>query len=513
MTNHPLFVTSDRCVACHNGLVSPSGEDLSIGPEWRSGMMANAARDPYWHAAVRREVLDHPQAQAAIENECSTCHMPMMRFQEKAGGRKGEVFLHLPVISAKAPASAMAADGVSCSLCHQIQPDGLGSAASFTGGFVVDTKKPAEQREIYGQYDVDKGHRRIMSSSSSFVPTRAAHLDSSEFCASCHTLFTHSLNAAGESIATLPEQVPYLEWRHSGYRGTNSCQSCHMPRVETPVAITSVMGQPRSGFLRHNFQGGNFFMLKTLNSYREELGVAARSQELDHAASRTIEHLQQSSARVAVPEARISGDRLEATVRVESLAGHKLPTAYPSRRVWLHTTVQDREGKVLFDSGALTPEGAIAGNDNDQNGGRYEPHYERIEDPEQVQIYEAIMVDPDDQVTTGLLTGVRYVKDNRILPRGFDKKSAPADVGVYGPAGQDADFTGGEDRLAYSIQLRGAPGPYRLKTELWYQPVGYRWAHNLSAKDSEETKRFVAYYKSMAPASAVMLTGATVEVR
>jgi hypothetical protein len=475
-------------------------------------MMANAARDPYWHAAVRREVLDHPQARADIENECSTCHMPMMRFQEAAGGRKGEVFLHLPVIAANTPASLSAADGVSCSLCHQIQPEGLGSPATFTGRFVVDTTKAPEQREIYGQYDVDKGHRRIMSSSSSFIPTRAVHLETSEFCASCHTLFTHSLNAAGESIATLPEQVPYLEWRHSGYRGTNSCQSCHMPRVERPVAITSVMGEPRSDFLRHNFLGGNFFMLRTLNAYREELGVLAKPQDLNHAASRTIEHLQQSSARVTVQEARLSGDRLEATVQVESLAGHKLPTAYPSRRVWLHTTVQGRDGKVIFDSGALTQEGVIAGNDNDQNSGRFEPHYERIEDPGQVQIYETIMVGPHDEVTTGLLTGVRYVKDNRILPRGFDKKSAPADVAVHGSAAQDTDFTGGEDRLMYSVPLGAAPGPYRLEVELWYQPIGYRWAHNLTEKDSEETKRFVAYYKTMAPASAVMLTKAAIEV-
>jgi len=512
-TSHPLFVTSDRCVACHNGLVTEAGEDISIGPEWRSGMMANSARDPYWHAAVRREVLDHPKAQSAIENECSTCHMPMMGFQEKAAGRKGHVFLHLPAISVNTPASVAAVDGVSCSLCHQVRPDGLGSDASFTGGFVVDRQTAPEKREVYGQYDVEPGHRRIMSSSSSFVPTRAAHLESSEFCATCHTLFTHSLNSAGETIATLPEQVPYLEWRHSGYRGTNSCQSCHMPRLESPTAITSVLGQPRSGFVRHNFQGGNFFMLRTLNAFREDLGVQARPQELDHAASRTIEHLQKSSARVALEEAKVSGDRLQAAVRIESLAGHKLPTAYPSRRVWLHVSLRDRDGKLVFDSGAITPEGIIKGNDNDSDANRYEPHYEKIDDPDQVQIYEAVMVGADGRVTTGLLTGVRYVKENRIPPRGFDKQSSPPDVMVHGSAATDPNFTGGEDVVEYAIPLRQAPGPYRLQAELWYQPVGYRWAQNLGQTESAETKRFVGYYKKMAPASAVLLASTSAEVR
>ena len=65
----PLFSASDRCLACHNGMTTPSGEDVSIGSAWRASIMANAARDPYWQAAVRREVIDHPQATATIEDE------------------------------------------------------------------------------------------------------------------------------------------------------------------------------------------------------------------------------------------------------------------------------------------------------------------------------------------------------------------------------------------------------------------------------------------------------------
>ena len=84
-----LFQTSDRCFACHNGLSTSTGEDISIGFSWRPTMMANSARDPYWQAGVRRESIDHPESKAVIEDECSKCHMPMARFQSKFGGREG----------------------------------------------------------------------------------------------------------------------------------------------------------------------------------------------------------------------------------------------------------------------------------------------------------------------------------------------------------------------------------------------------------------------------------------
>src|SRR5688572_31282580 len=61
-----LFKTSDECVACHNGLRTSDNEDVSIGTMWRSTMMANSARDPYFHAGLRREVIDHPSHAAEI---------------------------------------------------------------------------------------------------------------------------------------------------------------------------------------------------------------------------------------------------------------------------------------------------------------------------------------------------------------------------------------------------------------------------------------------------------------
>src|SRR5262249_22765935 len=66
-----LSQTSVGCFACHNGLSTAGGEDISIGFNWRPTMMANSARDPYWQAGVRRETIDHPKAKAEIQDECS----------------------------------------------------------------------------------------------------------------------------------------------------------------------------------------------------------------------------------------------------------------------------------------------------------------------------------------------------------------------------------------------------------------------------------------------------------
>jgi hypothetical protein len=136
---HPgaLFLRSHECMACHNGLTTPTGEDVSIGISWRASMMANSSRDPYWQAGVRREILDHPKAADEIEDECAVCHMPMSRMKARAANRHGEIFAHLPVGARTSEDDRLAADGVSCTVCHQIGPERLGTRESFNGRFVL----------------------------------------------------------------------------------------------------------------------------------------------------------------------------------------------------------------------------------------------------------------------------------------------------------------------------------------------------------------------------------------
>ena len=213
-------------MACHNGLTTSTGEDVSIGASWRASMMANSSRDPYWQAGVRRETIDHPEVAGALQDECATCHMPMARTEAHAEGKEDGVFKHLPPSNDPfdgARADRLAHDGVSCALCHQITDKNLGTESSFTGGYVVSPpqapakKGQAVERPVFGPFKIEKGLSTVMQSTTDFQPTEATHIRQSELCATCHTLITKAFGPKGEVIGELPEQVMFLEWKHSAY--------------------------------------------------------------------------------------------------------------------------------------------------------------------------------------------------------------------------------------------------------------------------------------------------------
>ena len=507
------FHTSDRCFACHNELTTPTGRDVSIGINWRSSIMANSARDPYWQASVRRETLDHPEAKSDIEDECSVCHMPIARYEAKERGQKGEVFSHLP-FDANPKDSAAAEDGVTCSVCHQISSAKLGTRDSFNGGFVVATPPDKNHRAEYGPFVIPAGEQHVMNTSTGgFLPTQAEHIRDSALCGSCHQLYTTARGPGGKAIGYLPEQMPYLEWLHSDYPSKSTCQACHMPEVHEELRISSVLGEKRTGMHQHVFVGGNFLMQRMLDRYSHDLDVAALPQELTNAAEGTLDFLQTQSARIEIRKLEVSSGKLEAEVFVQNLTGHKLPTAYPSRRAWLHFLVRDRDGRIVFESGGLNPDGSIKGNSNDADPDRYEPHRSEITSGDQVEIYESILKDSNGHVTTGLIAAVGYLKDNRLLPSGFDKNTAEKDIAVVGEAADDPRFTAGGDLQRYSVTTGEAQGPFKVEVELWYQPVGFRWAHNLAPYRAEETQRFVGYYESLSAASATVLAHAEAGTR
>ena len=283
-----------------------------------------------------------------------------------------------------------------------------------------------------------------------------------------------------------------------------------MPQVNEPVAITAIYGQPREGMHSHVFVGANFVMQGMLNAHRDELSVAAQPSELSEAAARTRAYLETEAARVSIRGLEQGDGKVGFEVLAENLGGHKLPTAYPARRAWLHVTVYDRDGKGVFESGALNKDGSIVGNDNDADSRRFEPHYREITRSDEVEIYESILKDAQGRVTTGLLSAVEYYKDNRLLPAGFDKTTASNHVKPVGDAMEDPGFTGKGSVVQFAVRTNAAAGPFAIEVQLMYQPIVFRWAHNLGAYDAAEPKRFVGYFDEAANSSAVVLATARV---
>ena len=193
--------------------------------------------------------------------------------------------------------------------------------------------------------------------------------------------------------------------------------------------------------------------------------------------------------------ALLSDSTLEVTVDVTNLAGHKFPSGLPSRRAWLHVTVADAAGNILFESGAHAND-RISGNDAVEGPLEFEPHYELITSPDQVQIYEPITLNSDGEVTYTLLRAWEYAKDNRLLPAGFNKDNAAGtDIGVYGIAENDADFIGGSDQVVYEVDVSGASGGLTVSVELLFQTLSYPFVQDLKTTRTDLVQRFTNLYK------------------
>ena len=503
------FMGPSICTLCHIGLIDQSGKDVSMPSDWRSTMMAHAAIDPVWQAKVSSEVARNPELQEVIEQKCVTCHMPMATTQSLAEG--------LPVkglddgfFDPVHPYHAAGIDGVSCTLCHQVTEENLGSMESFSGHYVIDTSTIAPNRIIYGPYQNPVAMQ--MRNHTGYIPAYGEHMLSAEHCATCHNLYTPFVDSEGNILGEFPEQTAYTEWQNSEFGAqTQSCQSCHMPLADGAVTISQMpmMLTAREPFFQHYFVGGNTFMLEILANWGGDLEVSASQEEFNETIARVEQQLSQNTASLNLEELSLSGDRLEAEFQIHVFTGHKFPTSIPTRRAWLHVVVKDSNNQIVFESGKQNPDGSIDGNDADLDPLAFEPHYELITQPDQVQIYEGIMQNSDKEVTYTLLRAGSFAKDNRLLPIGADKKNLPADIAVYGLAAQDPDFIGGGDSVRYQVDTSGYEGPFTVSVELLYQTLSYRFVQDLLQDKTELTERFGAYY-AMSDKTAAIVDSLTV---
>ncbi|MGC4051154.1 MAG: multiheme c-type cytochrome [Paludibaculum sp.] len=399
-----------------------------VGPSylWKDSMMAHAAQDPYWRAKVAYETSLAPAESTEIEDKCLRCHAPADEYPKRVRGEQ----LRLTGLTESGR------EGVTCTVCHQIERTGLGRAESFTGSFQLGTKD-----RVYGPFA--DPFVMPMLHHTGYTATEAVHVQEAAFCGTCHTVITHPRGGTGEFV----EQAPFLEWLASEYpqRGT-TCQNCHMPALEAaqyiahrPPGGAFPPTSPRAPFAQHLFAGGNALVPGLLGN--REMESRAR-QQLSRALKLEV-------------NARLADDGVRVEVVVTNLTGHKLPTAFPSRQLWIHLRVKNDEGQVVFESG-----------DWDRDSG------ELVRGAE-LAVFEAEYSDGKGRPTVSLLEAAHYRKDTRIPPSGF-RTSRLAEAGLQrfdiSPVAVPGNMTlqPGSALIRYKLRLGG---PLQVEAEALFRTI------------------------------------------
>lgn len=481
------FAGSGNCVACHESapgvFEDAAGNNISPVNLWMGSMMANSSKDPYWQAKVSAEVDEYPELAAIIEDKCNTCHTPMGRTEAIFNGEDGYSF-------ADAMNDPLSMDGVSCTACHQIQPDNFGTPESFSGEYEIKQLK-----ELYGPYQ--NPNTGPMAAFTGFTPVYSEHVQQSELCATCHTLYTPFIDNEGAIAGYFPEQTPYLEWKNSDFHTDNtSCQDCHMVTHEVSTKISSRPGfiGPRTPIYGHEFLGANVFMTKILQNNKDLTNAQFTDTQFNE---KLVAHEEFMNSAIDLKiDATDNMGEILIELEVINNAGHKFPTGFPSREAWINLQVLDKGDNLVFESGKLLEDGSIQGEDSD-----YEPHHDVIESENQVQIYQAIMKDVDDKVTFTLLRGSSYIKDNRIPPKGFKKDHTDyTDAAIVGEADKDPNFNkvssdaSGSDLIRYNIPVENSLDNYKIIAKLYYRTISKKFADELFNHSTEKVNSFKAMY-------------------
>jgi hypothetical protein len=255
----------------------------------------------------------------------------------------------------------------------------------------------------------------------------------------------------------------------------------------------------RSPFGLHHIAGGNVFMQRIFDQNLAELGITADAKHIDSTLNRTLRMLQDMSIELIVAETDRTPDTLFLEIELKNKTGHKLPTGFPSRRIFLEVITISELDDTLFHSGKTNYNGALLHEDVP-----YENHHRLIDSEDDVQIYEMVMGDVNGDLTTVLERAYSHLKDNRLPPEGFTTAHNSYDtVEIAGNALNDNDFNKdngiegtGADKVRVHIPLEGYSSDLEVITKVHYQTVNEKWLSDLFSYSSIEIESWESYYNN-----------------
>ncbi|MDJ1140432.1 hypothetical protein [Marinicella marina] len=516
---------SSNCQGCHKGGNVADDSINMPNRTWMGSMKAHATRDPLFWAALDVANNDLP----GVGDFCLRCHTPDGWFRGNVKPTKAsQSFIDGPngcelTGNYILPESKLNDyGGVSCHYCHRIEPIGPGGEAGFlqngdnwiddvaceSGGFGPCRNGP------YNEQDYMDG-----GSTPPHAWEGSNHIQSSEFCGSCHDISSPEIlqngmlsiarkfwNDGVETDLPMPIERTYSEWKNSLfadliYRDSmevglsdefplllegETCQSCHMPQSESEAARACIFdaldvdgnGRRKGNLRTHQFAGANTWIpqvIKTIYGDQLESINEGIKESLDLSTDYALNKLQNESALIEATLTNQTSDELNINVKVTNLSGHKLPTSYAEgRRMWLHIVAKDGANNAFWESGAY-----------DENTGI-------LTEDTQLKVYEALQgiwnPDPDGNSSTEdgncevsdengdkmfhFVLNNCVAKDNRIPPLGFraadNIEMKPVGI-IYTPRpghpGQVVNF----DVTNYQIPVTGVTGPFVIEATLKYQ--------------------------------------------
>jgi hypothetical protein len=514
------FLTSSQCLGCHSASTENMAflfEDklqppLNFSPytEWRASMMGLAGRDPIFHAQLESEKTMRPAHTGFFDNTCYRCHGVMGQRQLELD--KHQPFQHSMVYAlpgdADAKYGALARDGISCAVCHRIAKDELGKPSTFTGLFKTD---PPDV--VNGPYD--QLITLPMKNAMGITPRFADQIKTSALCGSCHTVILPVLDPQGKPVLDkngkpkeFHEQTTYPEWVNSVYQNerepidrasVRTCQDCHMPNkflnrqlifrmaniedVDYPFTDyrapdKDITVRVRDQYSRHTLLGINQFGLMMFEQFPDVLGIRTADYMYGEAVpglltaqSSGYDLARRETATISVTELTRNEKAIEAKIEVRNLAGHNLPSGVAFRRAFITFEALDANGNVVWASGRTNSVGALVKGttqeilptefffDRASNRQVWQPHYETINDPAQVQIYEELIADSQGKITTSFVGLDKVLKSNRLLPKGWRANGPFAEyTRPHGEAEKDPEYINsqgatGADKITYRIPV------------------------------------------------------------
>jgi len=486
------FLPSSSCQGCHGfdtlflANIDENGMDVNLFDRWESSMMAFSAKDPLWRAKVSHEIMINPGHADELQTSCTSCHAPMGHYTAIYGGATSYTIADLVNDS-------LGLDGVSCAGCHTIGPD---AGSTFSGITSYDTT-----RNIYGPFTVPfVGPMQLYEG---YTPVYSPHMDNSAVCSSCHTIFTKTVDFAGNYTGTeFPEQATYHEFLNSSFPVAGiSCQTCHMPQLTDPIVIANgyINLQGRTPFNQHVFAGANHFMLDLIKSNKSSLNIDVEDEHFDSSMAATMRMLQQQAVEFELFSDSIASDTAYYRVKIKNKAGHKFPSGYPSRRAVLQLVMTDATNDTIFQSGIFDPEYRVVG-----ENAQFEIHHDIISQDHVSQIYEMVMGDVNAQYTSILERASVMLKDNRIPPDGFTTTAPMYDTVMITPdAVADDNFNkinsvegSGTDFVHFRIPVTGINGLVNVNASLFYQSVAPKFLDEMFSLNSAPIDTFEVMYNA-----------------